>query len=194
MEPPGVGMSLRLPTLILMVLVAGCSPSAGGKKAAGEDEALPPPTYQLALPEGLRKLVDEPYKGDFDGMVKRRMIRVAAPFSRTYYFVDTGNLKIHLVMLPIPRDMQLSALNSGRVDMVASQLTITPERKKFVDFSRPTRTGVNEIVVSGPGSQAISSPEQLSGKQLFVRRSSSYFQSLQALNGKLAAQGKDPVK
>ena len=30
------------------------------------------------------------YTGDFDGMIKRRRIRVLVPFSKTHYFVDKG--------------------------------------------------------------------------------------------------------
>lgn len=28
--------------------------------------------------------------GDFDGMVKRRAIRILTPYSRTHYFIDKG--------------------------------------------------------------------------------------------------------
>ena len=30
------------------------------------------------------------WTGDFDGMVKRRVIRILTPYSRTHYFVDNG--------------------------------------------------------------------------------------------------------
>ena len=203
---------------LFALLIAACS-SGGGPQSGDDAEGgpLPPPTYELALPEGLRDLVTKPFTGDLDAMVKRRLIRVAVPYNRTYYFIDqgvergmsyeyvrlfegelnkklnTGNLTIHAVLLPMPRDMLLPALNEGRVDMVVAQLTVTPERLKQVDFSRPTRSGVNEIVVTGPDTPALSSAEQLSGKQVFVRRSSSYFQSLQALNQRLKAAGRQPV-
>ena len=203
---------------LLALLLAACSPD-GGPQAEDEAEGgpLPPPTYELALPEGLRALVTRPFTGDFDEMVKRRLIRVAVPYNRTYYFIDqgvergmsyeyvrlfegelnkklhTGNLTVHAVLLPMPRDMLLPALNEGRVDMVVAQLTVTPERLRQVDFSRPTRSGVNEIVVTGPDTPALTSPDQLSGKRIFVRKSSSYYQSLQALNRRLQAAGRPPV-
>ncbi len=41
-----------------------------------------------ALPEAVRSLVDKPFTGDFDEMVKRRTIRVAVTFNRTHYFID----------------------------------------------------------------------------------------------------------
>ena len=35
-------------------------------------------------------LAAKPWKGDFDGMLERRVIRVYVPYSRTLYFVDKG--------------------------------------------------------------------------------------------------------
>jgi len=198
----------------------GTAPTAAsGQAAAGQrgDEDLGPPAYESALPEEMRSLIHKPFTGDFDEMVKRRVIRIGAPFNRTYYFIDkgvqrglsyeygvlmedqlnkklkTGNLKVHVVLLPMPRDLLLSALQSGQLDIVVAQLTITPERQKLVDFTNPTRRNVNEIVVTGPGAPAIGSVEDLSGKEVFARKSSSYYESLQELNRKLQAQGKPPA-
>jgi membrane-bound lytic murein transglycosylase MltF len=70
---------------------------------------------------------------------------------------------------------------------------VTPERQKIVDFTNPTRRNVDEIVVTGPGSPAIESVDDLAGKEVFVRKSSSYYQSLLALNQRLEAAGKAPV-
>jgi ABC-type amino acid transport substrate-binding protein len=49
----------------------------------------------------------------------------------------------------------------GKVDLVAAQLTVTPERQKLVDFTDPTRTNVSEIMVTGPGGPA--SPMRTNG-------------------------------
>ena len=37
----------------------------------------------------------------------------------------------------------MPALTDGKVDLIAAQLTVTPERQKLVDFSNPTRTDVS---------------------------------------------------
>ena len=118
--------------------------------------------------------MDKPFTGDFDALVKRRAIRVGVTFNRTHYFIDkgqerglayeslklfendlnadlkTGNLKVHVVMVPMTRDQLYPALASGKVDMVAAMVTVTPEREKLVSFSEPTRTDVSEVVVTGP--------------------------------------------
>ena len=54
------------------------APSAKAKPAASAPASLSP------------VIVAKPYTGDFDGMVKRRLIRVLAPYSKTNYFIDTG--------------------------------------------------------------------------------------------------------
>ena len=180
-------------------------------------EPLPPLPYELELPVAARELVTRPFTGDFEGMVERRMIRAGVAYNRTHYFVDrgvqrgvthaylkeferalnaarrTGNLPIHMVFVPLPRDQLLPALVDGRVDIVAAQLTVTPERRALVDFSRPMRRNVNEVVVTAPGISPVGSAEDLSGREVFVRRSSSYHDSLRALNLRLEQAGRPPV-
>jgi len=182
-----------------------------------DGDVEPAPAYQSALPPELRAALDKPYTGDLQGMIQRRMIRIGVAFNRTNYFVDkgvqrgtsyeygklieetlnknlkTGNLKVHFVFVPLPRDQLLPALVAGRVDFVLAQLTVTPERQNIVDFTDPTREDVSEVVVTGPGAPPIASVEDLSGQAVFVRKTSSYYQSLLALNQRLAAAGKVPV-
>ena len=203
-------------------LIAACSPAAPpadqtAAKAAA-DEALPnvPHPYD-GLPENARGILGAPFTGDFDEMVKRRIIRAGVAVNRTHYFIDkgvqrgmaaealllfeedlnkklnTGLLKVHVAFVPLPRDQLLPALVNGRVDLVAAQLTITPEREKTVDFTTPARTNVSEIVVGHKSAPAIATPADLSGKEVFVRRTSSYYSSLVALNETLQGQKKPPV-
>jgi membrane-bound lytic murein transglycosylase MltF len=47
--------------------------------------------------------------------------------------------------------------------------------------------------VTGPGSPALASLDDLSGRQVFVRRSSSYWSHLEALNQRLAREGRAPA-
>lgn len=204
--------------LFVLATGAGCSKPAAPPDGAGATAGGAVSTEIAGLPEELRGRVDKVFTGDLDGLVKQRVIRAGVPFNRTFYFIDegrprglsyefmtlfeeklnaklnTGPLKVNVVLLPMPRDALLPALRAGKVDLVAAQLTITPERQKIVDFTNPTRTGVNEVVVTGPGSPKLSGIDDLSGKRLFVRRSSSYYASIQALNQKFEASGKAPVE
>ena len=92
------------------------------------------------------------------------------------------------------RDQLLPALAAGKGDIAGANLTITPERQKLVDFPSPVLANVSEVVVSGPASPKIASLEDLSGKEVFVRKSSSYYESIVALNQKFVAAKKSPVK
>ncbi len=161
------------------------------------------------------------WRGDFDAMVERRVIRVLVPFSRTLYFNDRGHERglaadfvrdfekfvnktyadrlgkrpITVVIIPTTRDKLLSGLVEGRGDIAAGNLTVTEDRKKLVDFVtahalKPTR----ELILTGPKSPALSSVDDLSGKTIHVRRYSSYYESLTALNNKFQQAGKPPAK
>ena len=158
-----------------------------------------------------------PWTGDLDGMAQRRMIRVLTTYSKTQYFIDrgtprgtaydqgklledelnknlhTGNLKINVQFVPLSRSELIPALNAGKGDIVMADLTVTPERSAVVDFVDPWIDGVDEIVVTSPKAPAMATVDDLSGKNVFVRQSSSYYQSLVALNERFARDGKAPV-
>jgi membrane-bound lytic murein transglycosylase MltF len=168
--------------------------------------------------------IQAPWTGDLDGMIERRLIRVLTVNSKTIYFVDKGvlrgiaveyarlfeeelnkklakekklknkNLKVRVVFIPMQRDELLPALVAGNGDIAAASLTITPERRKRVDFTTAGMSSVSQVVVTGPGSPAIATLDDLSGKTVFVRRSSSYYENLVALNKKFAASKKPLVK
>jgi membrane-bound lytic murein transglycosylase MltF len=181
-------------------------------KAAGQKDEGP-----AVLPEETRGLIDHVFVGDLEAMKARRLIRAGVPFNRTFFFIDQGtprglsyeyltafeqelnrtiakgDLKVHVVPLPMPRDALLPALQGGKIDVVVAQLTVTPARQQLVDFTRPTRAQVNEVVVTAPGAPPIATIDDLSGRAVFVRRSSSYFEGLVELNRTLAAAGKAPV-
>jgi membrane-bound lytic murein transglycosylase MltF len=193
------------------------APVAPATAAAPADEAeapLPPPAYEAALPEALRAVLTKPFTGDFDQMAARRLIRVGVTYNRTYYFAEngvqrgmayefakafedeintklkTGNAKVNVALMPMPRDALATALLDGKVDLVIAQVTIRPELLALVDFTNPTRTNVSEVVVTGPGAPAIASVDDLSGKDVYARKDSKYYVSLVALNEKLKAKGK----
>jgi membrane-bound lytic murein transglycosylase MltF len=150
-------------------------------------------------------------------MVKRRLIRVGVTYNRTFYFADkgtqrgvsaefartfedwlnrklkTGNLKVNVAVVPMPRDQLAKALLDGKVDFVMAQVTVRPELEALMDFSNPTRTNVSEIVVTGPVAPAIASEDDLSGQEVFARKGSNFWVSLEALNERLKAGGKPPA-
>lgn len=162
--------------------------------------------------------IDKKWIGDFDGMAEHRIIRVMVVYNKLGFFFDkgrtrgatydlfmefekyinkkkkTGIRKIKLVFLPVPRDYLVPWLIEGRGDIAAANLTITNERKKFVDFSDPLLKNVKEILVTGPAAPSIENLSSLSGKEIHLRRSSSYYEHLKRLNKSFNKQGKSLAK
>ena len=194
--------SLAVLSLATLVAAAGQTPPPA---ASQPGQAAPP-------------VAAKPWTGDFDGMVKRRRIRILTPYSRTQYFVDKGQprglvhdaavaleeeinrqlkttraTRVFVLVRPTSRDELYRSLVEGRGDIVAAGITVTPERAKLVDFTIPGRTGVKEIVVTGPGAPALNAVDDLSGQQVCVRDKSIQFESLTALNESLKARGKQAV-
>ncbi len=205
--------------MVALTACGGDKPAAEKSVVVEEAEvALPPFELESDLPPSVRDAVLKPFTGDLDELVKRRVVRIGVTYNRTFYFVDKGvqrgiayeygqlvqarlnkrfkagtSNRIHVIFLPLPREMLPAALVDGKVDLVAAQVPVTPELKKYVDFSDPTRTNVNQILVTGPGAPAIASIEDLPGREVFARKLGGYHQSLLALNEKFKAQGKAPM-
>ncbi len=215
------GSRLVIALLAVAAVTACSSPGEDATPAStpsAADEPIPEtPSPYDALPEAVRLAMDQPFTGDFDQMVKRRSIRAGVTFNRTHYFIDkgqergltyeslksfendlnadlkTGNLKVHVVIVPMPRDQLYPALAAGKVDMVAAMVTVRPELEKVAAFSEPTRTNVSEVVVTGPGAPPIATVDDLAGQEVFVRKGSIYEESLIRLNEQLKARGKPPA-
>ncbi len=171
----------------------------------------------LALPIGFKQQI-EPWTGDLDGMAERRVIRILTIYASGTYFLDgpeergityeffkmfekelnesldRGHLKVHVLFVPVLRDMLLPMLVKGRGDIAAASLTITPEREQLVDFSNPVAKNVSEILVTGPSAPSIESLDDLGGQVVMVRQSSSYRESLELLNERLSREGKPLVE
>jgi membrane-bound lytic murein transglycosylase MltF len=217
----------------LIVLASGCGrterspePSASASAAAASqtaaataapEDSLEPAPEPTPLPEGLAPLI-QPFKGDLDGMIKRRLVRVLTVQNPVLYFVDRGRevgityelvkqfeqelnkklgnkaVNVYVVVMPVPRDELLPRLEAGEGDIAAAALTVTPQRLKRVDFSKPFAEGVHEVLVTGPAAPEIGSIDELSGKQVYVRPSSSYAEHLKVLNARFAKEGKAPVQ
>lgn len=216
-----MNVSRRLRTILLALTVAAAT---AGAALAGQ-AAAPARPKSAALKQtkpqsGMSaEIVSRPFTGDFDGMVKRRLIRILTPYSKTAYFIDKGlprgtaheaavkleedinkklkttlATKVHVAVVPTTRDDLADALLKGRGDIIAAGITVTPERAQIADFTIPTKTNISEIVVTGPGGPALTDMDSLSGQEVAVRDKSIQFDSLQKLNATFAQQGKAPVK
>jgi membrane-bound lytic murein transglycosylase MltF len=208
-----------LPALVAGVALA-CALFASPIHAAAEVKPPPqtPQRERLTIePKDAMAL----WTGDLDGMLKRRLIRVLTVYNKTNYFLDKGtqrgatydifrlfeedlnkklakgnkqkHLKVRVMFIPVARGDLFQALAAGKGDIGAANLTITEERQKLVDFASPLYPNVSELVVSGPASPGVSSLDDLAGREVFVRKSSSYYESLVALNRRFATEKKPAV-
>ncbi|HEY5791166.1 MAG TPA: transporter substrate-binding domain-containing protein [Gammaproteobacteria bacterium] len=206
-------MPRKLPLRLLSALLGGLLLTA----LAAHAQQGPPDDEQalLEIPLG-----GQPFSGDLDGMLERRQIRALVVTNRTHYFVERGrqyglsyeslkafeaavnkrhksaakHLRTHVVFIPVSRDQLLPALRDGYGDIAVAALTITPERQKQVDFATPMTSGIDEIAVTGPKSPPLVTVDDLSGNEVFVRKSSSYYEHLVALNRRFKAAGRAPVR
>jgi len=200
--------------------VAQQKPAPASAPAAAPAAKAAAGTAAPAKPRGLN-LANKPRTGDFDVMVNSRVIRVLVPYSRTLYFSDKGHERgitaelvreferylnktytsrlgkrpLTIIIIPTTRDRLLPDLAAGLGDIAAGNLTETEARLKMVDFAAPRdRKPVRELIVTGPKSPALKSLDDLAGKTVHVRRASSYYESLTALNERLRQSGKAPMQ
>ncbi len=158
--------------------------------------------------------------GDLDGMHERRMIRILVPYSRTFFYVDRGQqmgLEYELgkalgkwldarltiadkhqswqvIFIPVKRDQLLPDLLAGRGDIATGGLTISEGRQQIVDFAAPLATNIREALITGPGSPKVTRIEDLAGREVMVRASSSYFEHLVSINKGFKQKGLQPIK
>ncbi len=201
-------------------LCAALIPCLAGSGQAQEPIARQPTALQQAQfdPTKDYKVALQPWKGDYDGMLERRMVRILVPYSRTHFFLDGARARgllaaagrelereinrregirtklVHVVFIPVARSQLIPWLIAGRGDVAAGSLAVTDARKMMVDFSEPFFRDVDEIVVTGPAAPPIGALGDLAGKEFYIQPSSAAAESLLALNQDFAAKGLSAVR
>jgi membrane-bound lytic murein transglycosylase MltF len=186
-------------------------PNAPDSPVADTD---PRPFQDLAAADILK--MNQRWTGDYEELAERRFLRVLVPYSRTLYYLDgpeqkgiayeslrelesqlpiIGESKVRpkLVIIPTTRDRLLPALAEGYGDVAIGAFTVTDLRRENVEFSSPTMSGIETVVVTGKDAPAILSETDLAGREIHVQRASSYYEDLVALNERLTNAGARPV-
>jgi membrane-bound lytic murein transglycosylase MltF len=214
----------RLVSLVALALLGLLfALGAGAQHAASQPAASAPakPGDSSAKRARQLSLAFKPWKGDFDGMLERRVIRVYVPYSRTVYFVDKGRERgtaadlirrferwlnkkhskalgkrpLTVLVVVSTRDKLLDDLTGGKADIAVGNIKVLDELLKSIDFVAPDEKAVSiEVLATGPASPAIASLDDLSGKTVHVRKYTSYYLSLTALNERFRKAGKPKVK
>src|SRR6188768_295556 len=203
--------------LIISFVIVSCS----RKKGDTQPETLSTPSDTLPFtfnPENEFLGLGTQQFGDLDSMIARRRIRALVPYTYFYYSINLNkrsgvafevlnlfeialNKQLHLkphqvriIFIPVNRAQVIPLLREGYADLAYAGMTITEERKKLVDFSTPSITGLKEIVVGGLASPKLNTLADLSGKEIYLRQGSSYESAAIKLNDSLKRLGLPPVK
>ena len=174
--------SVHIPYSIListtcLLLLAGC----------GGNQSHPPE-------QDLNVSITEPTDRDFDAIKRDGVLRMITSYSSGSYFLYGGvergfeyelaqkfakenDLALEVVILK-EGDNPYDLLNSGVGDFIAASYTITEERKKYVDFSRPYNLVNQVIVYNGSLEDMPQHMRQMDGFSISVRRNSSYYPKL----------------
>lgn len=155
---------------------------------------------------------------DLPGLLKKKYLRVLTTMNRTNFFLADGKghgfeydllgeyekylnkgitrreLQVTLELIPVSRERLLTHLVNGYGDIAAAGITVTETRLETVDFTRPYLTDIDELLVTHKDVKPSDTVKALSGKEIFVRKSSSYHGSLMALNQRLRSEKIQPVK
>ena len=211
---------VRIATMLL-VLTLGLSSCSGGDEVppsvGPSSESASSDSSAVELPAMVEEMLG-PFHGDFDAMVEKREIRVLVTYNMTNFFLDGGTQRgitaealrefekslnselklgrrpLQVTAIPVVRDQLFPYLKAGRGDIAIASLTITPERSQQVIFSIPSAQDVSELVVTGPKFPELSGIDDLSGKRVVVRESSSYRESLEKLNAAFRERGLEEIE
>ena len=159
----------------------------------------------------------QPWKGDYDGMLDRRMLRVAVRYSMTHYFLDGATERgvaaamgrqleqeinrqeglrtrlVHVVFIPAPRNQLLNYVNNGLADIAMGGIATSENRSEKVAFTMPFIRNSQEILVTGPAAPQIDSLEDLAGQTLYLQRTGNYHASVEKLSQDLQQKGLNPI-
>ena len=209
-------LSSLLPAAAVCPLIVAIMALAAVPSAVAQETQNRPKTTPRAIPH---EQVLKPWKGDFDGMLEKRRVRVLAVPSRTFFFNELGRERgyavdivraiekqlnttlakqlgkrpLTFVIIPATREQLLTGVADGLGD-IAVNLGVTDARKQSVDFLVAQDAPLlSEVVLTGPSSPVINSVDDLAGKTVHARPSSTYHESLVALNEQFKQAGKPPV-
>ena len=135
------------------------------------------------------------FTDDLPGLKERRRLRMITRNNALTYFIHRGRqvgfeyelikefadrhgLRLDIVIPESHADL-LAYLNEGKGDVVAAAMTITEERRAQAAFTLPYNE-VDELVVVRAEEDSIASLQDLAGRTIHVRQSSSFYTTLVA--------------
>ncbi len=153
------------------------------------------------------------YLGDYNELEKKGVIRILVSVEVGFYQVSDGkpigiiseflshfeqalkkqNRHMRIRIIPVAQDDLIRSLESGIGDIAVGHLAVTKNRLKHIDFSTPTIKDSAEWLITSKEEAPIETIYDLSGREIWVKGSSSYFETLQNLNNQLAREHYSPM-
>lgn len=179
---------VALKLLLTLLLLAVANGMVAGKPGPAADADAEAPAEAEAEATG----------PDLEDIVARGSLRIVVPpnLQGTRYLprrgspVDTqeqlasefaASLGLEAELVPVSGlGAMLEALEEGRGDIIAANLTVTEARKARIGFSVPVDHVVEQLVVSARN-HTIKEPADLVGKTVLVDRRSSFWRTMEAL-------------
>ena len=165
-----------------------------------EDTELKTKVDEFLLARHFTRERQNEFTDDLPGLIERGRLRMITRNNALTYFIHRGlqvgfeyelmkkfasehGLRLEIV-IPKSHAELLSYLNEGKGDVVAAAMTITPERQKAADFTRPYND-VDEVVVVREDDGSVNTIRDLVGRTVHVRASSSFYSTLMAIRDSL---------
>jgi len=209
-------------TLLTCIALSSCSSKPGAPVSAKPADAVSEVKLEIAESTPTNHALNLPstygrWTGDWDEVVKHRVLRLLVVYSKTGFFYDKGrprgiiaeyaeqlelalNKKLHtraqkfgVALITVAPNQLLQALNEGIGDVIASTVIVSREREGMVDFTIPLYSGAKVVLVTNKNEPAITRPDDLSGHTIYVPKVSMAYGALQELNQKLTGAGKQEI-
>lgn len=160
----------------------------------------------------------QPSFADLPQLLKKRSIRVLVVNHPAYYFIyqsrprglaydmmheyenrlnrqyfNNTKLKLNMLFIPVPSSQIVNMLAQGYGDIAIGPLLIPQQQHKQVTHTEPIYTDHQLLIVSHDSVAEYKNIQQLSGKQIWIRRNSIYQQQLQRINEQLFQLNKLPI-
>jgi membrane-bound lytic murein transglycosylase MltF len=177
----------------------------------------PAGTAQALEAGGPRAFAPVPaWRGDFEGMVLRKRVRVLVAFDSTYFFPERGSFhglsvptlerfqthlndgrstdeSIIVEVIPTHRNQLIQALKVGRGDLVVGELDFRKKETGEVGNSKPIVSGVSEHLVTTANQPTVTDISEFAGLTIHVRKPSPRFDTVENINQELEKRKLEPV-
>ncbi len=173
-----------------------------------DDVRLKTKVDEYLLARQFTRQPQQAFTDDLPGLKEQRRLRMITRNNAMTYFIHRGrqvgfeyelikefanrhDLRLDIVIPESHADL-LAYLNEGKGDVVAAAMTITEERRAQAAFTLPYNE-VDELVVVRAEEDSIASLQDLAGRTIHVRQSSSFYTTLMALADSIEGLQVEPL-